>query len=159
MNDKKIIRKIYRIAVLAAIILVITFVFYILDQRKTSTYYSQNQGLENQNVNSTNFYSLFKNYPAPDTFRIFSVNNGKAIPNVAVNDKCANEFYSFLVFRQGDDYRSDPSKAVINRSEKCPADKIISFSIQEKIQSNLKSGNYYFIVADQNSTDVWHDPR
>ncbi|MFA6135854.1 MAG: hypothetical protein WC705_00595 [Candidatus Paceibacterota bacterium] len=161
MDDNQVIKKIYRIAFFAFIILVITSVFYFFDGKKESNLpLVENSGIKNQSSNNIPSDSPLKNYPSPDSFRKFFVNNQKEVDlDIIINDKCEGNYYAFIVFSSADDYRADPSRAVINKSEKCFEEKTFSFSLNSKIKNLLLPGNYYFIIADQNETGIWYNPR
>lgn len=78
--------------------------------------------------------------------------------NIGVSGTCHDVYYAILVFSDSVDYRKNPSASIINKAFECGKDK--SFKTELNLQSsNLKSGTYYFFVADQGERGSWYNPR
>lgn len=70
---------------------------------------------------------------------------------------CPDMYFAILVFASGDDYRTNPGLAKVNRAYLC--NKNNSQVTLDLSLYNLASGRYYYFVADQGAVGSWYNPR
>ncbi len=160
----KVLRKSYRILGLSFVILLSALFFFfwrgkalyekISSPVKESSFRVQplSPGFR---IGEERFSPSLKNLPAPDKFPYFVYPEKKSLE---IKTKCADAYYTILIFSANYDYRLDPTLAKFNRAFPCqPGQKI-----EEKIDLtalNLAPGKNYYFVADQGKTGTWYNPR
>lgn len=67
-------------------------------------------------------------------------------------------YYTILIFSTEDDYRQTPANAKFNQATPCQRGQEIERAI-DLGTLNLIQGRYYYIVADQEKSGTWYNPR
>lgn len=163
----KILRKSHKIFKFLFLILILALIFFFWSGKKIfqkiespSQSIGQfqvqplNQGfqLNETNLNINNFRS---NLPEPNKFPSFVYPQKKSLD---IKIKCADVYYTILIFNSKDDYRKNPEVARFNKAFPCSKNETFRQSI-DLTTLNLASGRYYYIIADQGEKGSWYNPK
>lgn len=98
-----------------------------------------------------------KKLPSAEKFKTFFYDSkiGKVIE---IAGTCSDFYYTIVVFKSTNDYKTNPAMAKVNNAFECPASHIFKTSLNLR-DFNLAAGEYYFFVADQGKTGTWYNPR
>jgi hypothetical protein len=169
----EILKKSYRIFLLAAILFIAGFLFfarqYIFPSNKQNINGQQEKmqltlGASGNLSSGGNFVvssqennsaEKIKNFPPPETFRTFHYVGD--LKSIKVSGSCSDSYYAILIFQVGLDYRADPAVAKYNTAFPCPPEKIFSQNI---VLDNLgfEERDYYIIRAQQGNSGMWYSP-
>ena len=73
--------------------------------------------------------------------------------NVTVSGSCARPYFVVLIFKNEDDYETDPRSFIMNKAFQC-ADGAYSYSI-DRLPATLPNGTYYLMVGEQGESGPW----
>lgn len=159
---RKIHLKLLRVAILVGVLMVVLLTGYLIhgklfykgSQAKDFKVQPLGQGfsLAGDSFNSSEANKL-ATYPPPEQFRKFESQDGA----LHIYSTCEDKYYVVLVFEKDIDYRKNPRAARYNRAFLCPVEKRFNLTIESSELNG--SGMYYYIVADENDTEEWYNPR
>jgi hypothetical protein len=103
----------------------------------------------------------FAKFPPPAQFRTFVYNqNGfNKLSTLSISSMCNAAYMAILIFPVAVDYRSDIDAAVYNDAFPCTAGQTFTLAITTSDIATAPFGTYYFIVADQEKSGAWYNPR
>ena len=154
-------RRAYRALGWATLLFVASAAFYLLDRRAPASAPQPPAPSASAGAQTSDFVEALKNYPPPSAFRTLAVSpKGAFDPEVTtLVGTCAGGYYAVVIFPAGADYRSDPSRAVVNRASACTPREAFSSVISSTTLPSMPPGKYYVILADQGATGLWYNPQ
>jgi len=104
----------------------------------------------------------FSKFPPPAQFGTFTYGRGGfngSSSTLLASSTCNASYIAVLIFPSAVDYRSDIESAVYNDAFPCTAGRPFALSITTSDIATAPFGNYYLIIADQQKTGAWYNPR
>jgi hypothetical protein len=157
--QEQILKKSYKILILAIIIFILGLTFFFLrakDIFKTKSNYQViplspgfTNVLEGESID-------LKKLPPPKEFSHFIFNGFNK--QLKIKGECHDAFLTALLFEDGVDYREHPQLAKFNSAFSCKKGEVFETVINLS-DISLKPGKYYYIIADQGNEGTWYHPR
>jgi len=117
---------------------------------------SQGFSLTDKKENNQSTVSLNKTLPPPDKFKIVIYAADKK--SFIISGQCSDVYYTVLLYKKSVDYRKYQAPPVFNKAYECPTDKKFKIDVSQE-KTNLSTGEYYVIIADQGAAGSWYNPR